>query len=57
MMKSRALGSPNSETWPEVKQLPAFSNQFPKWEKRSLDLKGDDEDAIDLIKVVFRLYF
>ena len=47
----RILGTPDPETWPDVKTLPHYKESFPKFNAKSLEeiLPGLDSNGINLL--------
>lgn len=47
----RLLGTPDDDTWPNVRSLPDYKPSFPKWHAVDLksQVKGLDDAGIDLL--------
>jgi len=52
----KKLGTPTEESWPEVKQLPDFKDDFPRYPTISLKtlVPGLDEDGYNLLEQMLR---
>eukprot|EP00180_Rhodochaete_pulchella_P001158 Plantae.Rhodophyta-Rhodochaete_pulchella.ctg1979.p1 GENE.Plantae.Rhodophyta-Rhodochaete_pulchella.ctg1979~~Plantae.Rhodophyta-Rhodochaete_pulchella.ctg1979.p1 ORF type:complete len:299 (-),score=38.72 Plantae.Rhodophyta-Rhodochaete_pulchella.ctg1979:228-1124(-) len=50
----RALGTPNEETWPGVRDLPDYRTNFPNWPRRHIShsVKNLDEQGLDLLSAM-----